>query len=650
MEIKTKNLTFTLNDTASAPAYLICGKNVTAENADFWRLILDDGMKTEIPVFSHEQSGRVLPLDNGMKVVYDKLVSHYGSEYDIAFTVKIEKEGELIRFTPEIENKSEGVRVNECFCPMTDVNCFVGEKQDDILYMPAGLGERARDPWKKMQALNEQYYYHNEYENVWHVHYPQGSMSWCGVQSGDKFFYTAHYDDQIRSCFISARQKINSRPSDLMLSLDNFPMARPGERFTLASGVIAVLDGDWRAGAEQYRKYAFDNFYKVPEKQDWVRNLSGWQRIIMRSQYGEDYITAEDLPEVYKSGAKYGIHTLFLFGWWKEGMDRAYPYYREPHEGAFKALKENIEKVRQLGGRVILECNCHFMDPSEQFYKEHGEEVRLLDINGNEVRPAFAYPGYGEFRVKYGNKQFPVACSCTETWRQQVLSQIKLMDELGADCLFADCYGAAPTQPCFNDRHEHGARVDADWSGKRKFFAEAEKYCDQHGKVLATEIVTDIASSYSQFVHGWFDQGFNPKSDYFPEMFRYTFPEVVTTNRGVRCPEGDFVNKLRYSCIMGARFDAELYVCRRPIAENAKYAEVIKECTDVFEKYKEFIIDGSFTVSDTSELPAYVKRAEYYNADKSKMLTILLNASSEDVVLNGENLAPGAMSFNIIEA
>ena len=54
---------------------------------------------------------------------------------------------------------------------------------------------------------------------------------------------------------------------------------------------------------------------------------------------------------------------------------------------------------------------------------------------------------------------------------------------------------------------------------------------------------------------------------------RYTFPEVVVTNRGVRCPEGDFALKLKYACIMGAGYDAELYVCRRPIYENEKYVE-----------------------------------------------------------------------------
>jgi hypothetical protein len=90
----------------------------------------------------------------------------------------------------------------------------------------------------------------------------------------------------------------------MMLGIDHFPMARPGERLVLPSTVIGWLKGDWREGSKIYRRFADENFYRVPEKARWVEELTGWQRVIMRSQYGEDYFTAEDLPELYRIGAK----------------------------------------------------------------------------------------------------------------------------------------------------------------------------------------------------------------------------------------------------------------------------------------------------------------------------------------------------------
>ena len=139
-------------------------------------------------------------------------------------------------------------------------------------------------------------------------------------------------------------------------------------------------------------------------------------------------------------------------------------------------------------------------------------------------------------------------------------------------------------------------------------------YCDQIGKPLATEIATDIAASYTQFIHGGLGFGdLAPNSEQFPALFRYTFPEVIASNRGVRNAEGEFAKKLRNCLVYGIRFDAELYVCRRTIDAAPAYADVIGRCCKKMKKYGEFYFDGRFTVRDTSPLPAGVVRGEFLN-------------------------------------
>lgn len=652
MLVRTNALSFEVNETATRAGFIVNGNVDTAEmQSDFWRLILDDGMKTEIPIFSHRQTGKAQLRDGVLVIEYENLVSEYGDTYAVDFTVTVEVENGLLKFTPYIENKTADVRVNECFCPLADFTQLCGEKEKDAIYMPHGLGKRVENPWSFLQGMTANYYAHNDTEIFWHLHYPRASMGWFGIESGNHFLYVARYDEKMRHCFLTVRQRVHASPTNVMLGIDHFPMARPGEKLQLPSSVIGLLDGDWRAAAQVYRAYADKTFFKVPAKAKWVEELTGWQRIIMRSQYGEDYYKAEDLPEIYRIGAKYGIHTLFLFAWWKEGMDRNYPTYTEPYPGAFKALRENIQKVRELGGRVILECNCHFLDPTNPFYKEFGDEVKILDINGNEIRPAFVYPGYGEYRATYGAKQFTLCCAGTERWRNQVLSQIKQMRELDADCLFADCYGGTPYQPCFNDRHEHGARVDEEWIGHRKFFDQAVEYCDREDKVFAAEVVTDIAASYTQFLHGLVNVDFKIKSDAFPQMFRYTFPEVITTERGIRDEEGDFDRRLKSALVMGVRLDAELYVCRADIGRAPRYAEVVGFYTSVLNKYSDFMLHGKFTVADTTPLPYYIKRGEYYNAAEDKILRILYNASNNTPeTVAGITLQPDEMHFDIFDS
>lgn len=647
--LTTNNLSFEVNNKANQSAFVIAGKaEVASRNADFWRLMLDDGMRTEIPVYSSMQKGKVTQKGDKLIIEYDQLVSEYGDTYPISLTVIVEKENDLLKFTPVIKNQTKDTRVNECYCPLADFTELCGDKKTDALYLPDGLGKKVNNPWKALEDKTPSYYSHDERETFLHLHYPRATMGWYGVQSGNKFLYVARTDDQFRHCFLTIRHKIHG--NNLMFGVEHFPMAQPGEELIEPSTVIGLLDGDWRSGADRYRAWADKNFFKVQPKADWVKNLTGWQRIIMRSQYGEDYYKAEDLPEVYRKGAKYGIHTLFLFAWWKAGMDRGYPNYEEPYPGAFKILSENIKKVQEMGGRVILECNCHFLDPKSDFYREHGDLVKILDINGNEYRPAFVYYGRGEFRETYGAVQFPIVCAGTELWRNQVLSQLKMMRDLGADCVFADCYGGCPYQPCFNTKHEHGNRVDEEWISHRKFFRSAADYCKESGKVFATEVVTDIAASYTQFIHGLVNVNFKINSDAFPQMFRYTFPEVITTERNIYSSDGDFAKQLKFALTTGVRLDAQLWVCRADLSKDEKYADAIKFYTDHLNKYSEFFYDGKYTVIDDSSLPYYIKRGEFLSADGKRVMRILYNASNKSVDAYGMTLAPDEMKFEIFNS
>ncbi len=641
-------LSFTVGDDARGAAYVIDGKKAdAATDCEFWRLILDDGKLKEIPVLSNQQKGRVKQLGEGLVIEYDKLLSEYGDSYPVRFSIKVEAVDGLLRFTPTVENRDAKVRVNECFCPMADFTSFIGPKEKDVLYWPQGPGARYTDPWKMMEDKAPAYYSHDERETFMNLVYPRASMSWFGVQSGNGFLYVARYDKEMRLCFLSVRHRIHE--DNLTFSIDHWPMALPGETLELPASVVGFLDGDWREGAKTYRRWADANFFKAPKVDPWVRRLTGFQRIIMRSQYGEDYYTPKDLPAMYEAGAKYGIHTLFLFAWWKGGMDRDYPYYEEAYPGAFKDLADGIKKVQEMGGRVILECNCHFLDPQVDYYEKFGHEVEILDINGDPLAKYFVYNGRGELREKLGQKMFYLACTGTQRWRDQLMGQIRLLDSFGADCLFADCFGFCPYQPCFNKGHDHGNRVDQEWIYHRMFFGEASELAYSHGKAFATEGVTDIAGVYTQFMHGNIAADFKVKTDDYPQMFAYTFPELIFTERNIYSSDGTFDKQLRGALTMGARLDAQLWVCRADISRDPKYAKMIGWYTEQLNAHGDFFYDGRFTVIDTSPLPYYIKRTEWLSADGKKVMRVLYNASDKVVVACGVALGADEVRFDVFD-
>ena len=115
IDLRTKKLSFEISEDDTKARFLMPANNVS--DGDFWRLILDDGLHTEIPVFSRRQKGKTIFRDGTLTIVYDGVVSENGSHYDVRLTISVEKKGELLCFTPTVEN-NDNVRVNECFCPL----------------------------------------------------------------------------------------------------------------------------------------------------------------------------------------------------------------------------------------------------------------------------------------------------------------------------------------------------------------------------------------------------------------------------------------------------------------------------------------------------------------------------------------------------
>lgn len=651
MKLFTDNLNFVIDEDCSKAQFIVNNNpSSVSEKSDFWRLIIDDGFHTELAIKSHKQKGKVVSKENGLYVKYEQLISEIGSVHQICLTISITVEDGLFKFIPHIENCTDNVRVIECLCPIAEFTQLCGEKENDMLYMPYGNGQRKDNPWAYLSSTEvvKDYYYHNEYETYIHYYYPcKASMGWFGVESNNHFLYIAKYDPDNRGCLLVAKQTIHSDPTNLMLTIDHFPATRPGESMTLAPTVVGLLDGDWRSGAKRYRSWAESTFYKPYEKHEWVQKMTGWQRIIMRNQWGEDFLKPEELPDAYRIGAKYGLHTLFLFGWWKGGFDRMYPdCYLEPMDG----LKENIKKVQELGGRVILVCNGHSVDPQSDFYRNQGgDEVQILDINGNIPYQAYTFPGQGQLHYEFATRNFVNTCAGSKRWRELLFGVVKQLFDLGADCAFVDCYGGPSAMPCFNDKHEHGPRIDEEWISRKKFFQEAMEYAQNKDLVLATEWVTDVSSSYAQFNHGCHNANFLDSFDVFAPMYRYTFPETISTIREMRCAEGRFDRQLKGALTAGLRIDAEVYVCRGTIDKEPKYAEMIGYYASKLNEYGDFLLEGRYTVLDGRRLPVYIKRGEFISKDGTQILRILFNGSDNEVNVYGTTLASDEIRFEVFD-
>jgi hypothetical protein len=89
--------------------------------------------------------------------------------------------------------------------------------------------------------------------------------------------------------------------------------------------------------------------------------------------------------------------------------------------------------------------------------------------------------------------------------------------------------------------------------------------------MLATEWLADMSCQYFGFVHGC-GPGFTPGGHAFPAAFRYTFPEIVCTNRNGGYDETDWRNHASFALLHGLRYDMSVHLCRGSMADLPEYS------------------------------------------------------------------------------
>ena len=105
--------------------------------------------------------------------------------------------------------------------------------------------------------------------------------------------------------------------TELEAGFYRYPNAMCGDSWSNDASVVIPYSGDWTATSRIYRRWA-DTWWHHAEVPQWVRNMTGWQRIIFKHQYGEYLRKFTDLPgRIAEAGESVGCNAVLAFGWWK---------------------------------------------------------------------------------------------------------------------------------------------------------------------------------------------------------------------------------------------------------------------------------------------------------------------------------------------
>ena len=588
------------------------------KRSDFWRIFLDTDEHRELGIFSSDQEEPSCRTEGNVTILsYPQLISEDGTRHSIALDVHIVHGGETTKYFAVIHNHAEIARVNELQLPFFDFDRLNSAPDDEVLYMPCSLGERVPNPRRFIRNGSHTEYMSADNRSIWRIHDYGGSltMSFMGVQSGNTFLYMTRQDPEFSLCSFCVGTTPRGEEMRLRLTVSHYPMVRPGETVMTPAVEAAVYEGDWRCGAAHYKKWT-QSWDPIPEKPDWVKNMTGWQRIIMKHQYGEIFLKYADLPDLWRAGSKYGIDTLLLFGWWKGRFDNGYPVY-EPDEamGGEEGLKAAIREIQKMGGKVMLYTNGRLVDVKSDFYNEHGHEVCQIDIDGNPYLEHYRFSNQGTMLRQYGYKTFATACQATDLWEKHLVDVSKRKLSLGADCVFFDQIGGAINRPCFNPNHKHGNRGANEGIWRVRNLDRVRELLAPE-QALATENVCDIFISRVHVVHGGCGGCWTTPTQY-PYMFRAIFPHIILSDRGLHDSRPGMRKHLNNAFIYGLIFDAGVYRCRgKSLDVDPVYAEHVKYLIDLKKKYACFFYEGTFVSERDYELPAGVVVAEYHYADE----------------------------------
>ena len=376
------------------------------------------------------------------------------------------------------------------------------------VYLPSGLGQCFEDP-SNFGKKN--------------FDYPsgRGTMQWFSINTLNSGLYIASHDAS------RSKKQFNVSYSNEAKSFNSsitFPIFK--NEFDMPEVVVTTYQGKWHEAAKRYRLW-YDSQFKMPEIPIWVKQESGWMLAILKQQNGYVMWKYHELDQLCDIAEKNGFKTIGLFGWANGGHDYLYPnYIPDDLLGGRTALKAAIARAHKRGFKIVVYANGTLIDSGTEYYRYEGNNTIAL----KEDRSAYTSS------IRKYNSATPVvfteASYSSKVWRKTMLDLALQAHELGADGILYDQVGVKIAVLNFSKTQDHILPQEPGTKYRYLMMHEIRTTLKKLNPefVVMTEGVNDGVLTDIDYFHGWGD-GTYPDTNAFPSLFKYTFPELVKTQR-----------------------------------------------------------------------------------------------------------------------
>lgn len=603
--------------------------SATKPDINFWSLQIQGSknFQDRKNFVSSAQKPMVSKHSEGFRVTYDQL-NLDGKAWNISVSFNFETHNNAFSITGEIKNNVEGWNVVGLVSPI--ISGIDTKLSAHPLIMPCGVGQKFTQeptdekPLDKVSFKGGLAWKYNKGLSVYEVtaSYPSrfATMQWCALAGDKGGLYFGSHDDNFSAKSFSVRH--NPKNKSLGLAFRHQLVCSTGQQWQMQPVILYPYSGQWHVGADTYRSW-FDTAIKMQHTPDWIRNSGGWMLTIMKQQNEEIMWKYDDLDEMVNLSSERGLDVLGLYGWAHGGHDRFYPdYFPDEPMGGESKLKDALKNIRNRGMRSIIYVNGQLIDQNgTSYWGEIGQHITVTKEKGG-----LDYQKWWKYRDAPA-RFHGMACLGTDQWYERMLYLAVRANELGADGIIYDQLAVTAPKFCYAHNHGHATPAVVYEQDRYRLLTRIADYMKTLNPdfIIMTEGLSDVVQNSISAFHGYSNGVYVPKqfelderynktaaTHIFPEMYKYTFSEMLTTVRNPAPVANRLI--LNYGTVYGMRQELESryaadvsYLKEDRIPQIEDYSNIVSkpdlelvttENPQASKKYMKEIIDFQRAYSD----------------------------------------------------
>lgn len=545
------------------------------------------------------------------------------------------------RWTVRIRNRDPRRTVFAVTLPRVYGVCLGPNSADDALYLPYWGGERFTHAIKDFADIAEKRLSplemgsrritHEAGHYVRELTYAGGaSMMWLDYVDREHGLYLVSYDPEFLVTVLHADTE-GPTAGSMNFEFRKWVAVRPGESVTLAPFIVAAHGNDWHWAADQYRGW-FRTQMSIPSAGGkWREQVGGWLPFL-KNAYGKIGYRFRDMPALWERERALGMDLLIPYGWSLGGFDSQDPeYYPDLDLGGPIEMARAWRRIREAGGQIMTYINARIFNRRSLYFPTLGEESAVRNPDGTYPIETYS-PGSPE--------SFAVMCPGNAPWQTLLVDfGTATLTQYDSELIYYDQVAAARPVPCYSTQHGHNG--PGLWNQEYRSFLRQAVETDRKlnpNVAFMIEGAADLYAPYALF-QGYFCPRYAGTKFAFPELLKYTFPEIIQTN---------FFSNPRnspntiYPGIPTLPHDVALYWLARdillgklfafmdPVTDDQAWWSEVAKLLAIRKSAAPWLAHGSFR--DTVDVnhvdaPLEVKTYRWLNNSRSSTLVAILNRS-----------------------